>query len=264
MPIAISHTSKEASDTSRVWKTSRLSMIWLEQSRLNGRPSNRCCRYWTLSPDMTFVVSGCRNLKNQIQGLLIAKSPESDVFAAILRIRPKGFFLYRPSKSWPRARNRQLNASLQKGSKGLRPGLKPGFRMCLAPVIRPESPGPSAEGARKLSQALEAKKPRSQVVSIALGFRNAIKVQSKNAEPLARLGSGRLLGSLASWLLGSLAPWLLGSLAPWLLGFLASRAWLSFPWPLRATEWKRPNSIGACDAKHVRGFNPGNLPGGVS
>ena len=50
----------------------------------------------------------------------------------------------------------------------------------------------SSEQRRKTAK-LEAKKPRSQVVSIAHGFRNAIKVHSKNAE---------LLGSLASRLLG--------------------------------------------------------------
>jgi hypothetical protein len=27
--------------------------------------------------------------------------------------------------------------------------------------------------------------------------------------------------------------------------------WATFSWPLRATEWKRPNSFGPCDAKHV-------------
>ena len=108
MPIAILHTSKEASDTLRVWKTNRSSTIWLEQSRLNGRLSSRCCRCWTLSPDMTFVVSACRNWKNQIPKLLIAKNPESGVFAEILQILPKEFFQCRPSKIWPRARNRQL------------------------------------------------------------------------------------------------------------------------------------------------------------
>ena len=38
------------------------------------------------------------------------------VFAEILRIQPREFFRYRPSKIWPRARNRQLNGF----SKGLR------------------------------------------------------------------------------------------------------------------------------------------------
>jgi hypothetical protein len=92
--------------------------------------------------------------------------------------------------------------------------------MCLAPVIRPEGPAPKGQGSSAQGLPWVSQKKRFALKGLEM---RAIRFKS-SAPILAALGGPFRANSGG--------------------GNTQGKPWAKLFWPLRATDWKRPNSFG--------------------
>jgi hypothetical protein len=103
--------------------------------------------------------------------------------------------------------------------------------MCLASVIRPDGPAP--KGQESLAQGLPwvSRNKRLALNGREMRTRSGSKVRSRFSPYLAAPSGLIRMG-----------------------GITQGKPWAMLSWPLRATDWKRPNSFGPYDAKHIQGI----------
>jgi hypothetical protein len=101
--------------------------------------------------------------------------------------------------------------------------------MCLAPVIRPEGTAP--KGQESIAQGLPwvSRNKRFALKGLGRCRRSGSKVWSRFSRCLVAPSGPIRVG-----------------------GITQGKPWAMLSWPLRATERKRPNSIGLYDARHIQ------------
>jgi hypothetical protein len=100
--------------------------------------------------------------------------------------------------------------------------------MCLAPVIRPEGLAPKGQESLAQGSPWVSRTQRFALKGLEMPALSGFEVRSQFSPYLAAPSGLTRVG-----------------------GITQGKPWAMLSWPLRATEWKRPNIFRQCDGKHI-------------